>query len=168
MRIEIIAAMTVLALVLAHSLGSAPTGFATAGGGGTQGAGEQQKGNPNFGVIKGFLTLVIKDSNNAVINSETPSTSHYVYFVPQNEQVNWTATITCNTNINGALSNVDADDSGSVCASTNYASPTASSCSATATNGTAMTIHRTSTDTANGNVGCFAAKLPNGNYDIYT
>ncbi len=166
MRIEVIALLSVIALFLAYSLQASPTGFVV--GGGTQGAGEQQKGNPNYGVIKGFLTLVIRDSNNVVINTETPATSYHVYFVPQNEQVNWTATISCDTNIAGTLANVDADDSGNTCAQVNYATPTAKSCSATSTNGTAMTIYRAPTDTTAGNQGCFGAKLPAGNYDIYT
>ncbi len=168
MRIEVIAAMTVLALMLAYSLGASPTGFATAGGGGTQNTGEQQKGNPNYGVLKGYLSFVIKDSNNAVIDTEAPSAAQTVYFVAQGENIDWTATVTCSTEIKGKLKNVDSDDASSTCTSVDYETPTAYSCSATATNGTATTVYKTTTSITASNLGCFAAKLPTGNYDIYT
>ena len=167
-RIEVIAAMTVLALMLAYSLGATPTGFATASGGGTQNSGEQQKGNPNYGVLKGYLSFVIKDSNNAVIDTEAPGTAQTVYFVAQGENINWTASITCNTEIKGKLKSVDADDAGGTCTSVDYETPTAYSCSATKTDATSTTIYKTSTSIAASNLGCFAAKLPTGNYDIYT
>jgi len=166
-RIEVIAAMTVLALFLASTLNASPTGFATADKGGTQGSGEQQKGNPKYGVIKGFLTFVIKD-NGVVINTETPSDSDYIYFVAQNEQINWTQSITCNTEMGGKVKNTDADDAGTACTSVDYESPTAYSCTATKTDGTQTTMYRTNTSIASSNAGCFAAKLPTGNYDIYT
>jgi len=165
MKSEFIILATLIAVFLAASLNASPTGFAT--GGGTQSSGEQQKGNPNYGVIKGFLNFVIKD-NGVVINTETPSNSNYIYFVKQSEELNWTATITCNTDIKGKVKNTDADDSGTVCTSIDYEDPTAYSCSATKSDGTSTTIYRTNTSVSSNNLGCFAAKIPSGNYDIYT
>lgn len=161
-------AVILLSLALSfivNMISFSPTGYVT--GGGSEDAGEKTKGNPNYGVISGYVTWVIRDSANTVIESSAPTQPVSVYFVPSSLPVNWSAAITCPDTVSGTVTNVDSDSSGSSCATSNYQSPTLNICSASLLNGTSATIYRTNTSTTDGNKGCFASKTPVNSYDIY-
>ena len=169
MRIEIYNVAVVILVVLIAALFpfDAMTGFVTLGGGETHGSGGHQKGNPHYGVIKGYVTYVLRDVDNTVIESSAPSESIYVYFVPEGSDVNWSGEIECDDQISGMLTHVDADDAGDFCISVNYHTPTLYECTGKLTNGEDVTLYRTNTSMESGNEGCFASKTPVGSYDIY-
>lgn len=168
-RKKLVNVVIILLIVVVLSLFSfdALTGFVALGGGETHGAGGQESGNPHYGAIKGYVTYVLRDTDNSVIESSAPTEPLYVYFTPSGADVNWSGTITCDSTINGTLTHVDADDSSGNCTEVNYQTPTLYDCSAVLTNGSAVTIYRTNTSTESGNEGCFASKTPIGSYDIY-
>lgn len=161
-----ITAVVLVILIAALFSFDAITGFITLGGGETQGSGEQQTGNPYYGVIKGYVTYVLRDVD-TVIESSAPAESIYVYFVPLDSDINWSANITCEDQISGVLTGVDADDSGDSCISVNYQTPTLYECTGKLTNSSDVTLYRASTSTESGNEGCFVSKTPVGSYDIY-
>lgn len=160
---------SILIIIVIFLLGISVHGTITGymAGGSTHGAGKQQGGNPHYGIVKGYAEWIIRDVDNNIINTETPTESIYVYFIPLNETINWNANISCENQIQGAITNIDADDSGSQCSQTDYQTPTSYSCSATLINETYVIIYRTSTKAEEGNQGCFAAKIPAGDFDIY-
>lgn len=169
MKMEVYNTTAVVLVILIAALFSfdAITGFVALGGGETYGSGEHEKGNPHYGVIKGYVTYVLKDVDATVIESSAPAESVYVYFVPAGLSIDWNGTITCEDQISGTLARVDADDSGDSCTAVNYQTPTLYECEGKLTNGEDVTLYRTSTNTESGNEGCFASKTPVGSYDIY-
>lgn len=169
MNVKIYNITAVILVILIAALFSfdAITGFVVLGGGETHGSGEQQKGNPHYGAIKGYVTYVLRDVDNTVIESSAPSESLYVYFAPEGSDIDWDEEIVCDDQISGTLTSVDADDAGGSCTPVNYHTPTLYECTARLTGGEDATIYRTSTSTESGNEGCFASKTPVGSYDIY-
>ncbi len=162
-----ITAVVLVILIAALFSLDAITGFVTLGGGETQGSGEQQTSNPYYGVIKGYVTYVLRDVDDSIIESSAPAESVYVYFVPLDSDINWSASITCEDQIYGTLTSVDADDGGSACTPVNYQTPTLYECTGKLTSGSDVTLYRAGTSTESGNEGCFVSKTPVGSYDIY-
>ncbi len=162
-----ITAIVLVVLIAALFSFDAITGFVSLGGGETQGSGEQQKGNPHYGVIKGYVTYVLRDVDETVIESSAPTESVYVYFAPMDSDVDWSASISCDGQISGTLANVDSDDGGSSCTPADYPTPTLYECTGKLASGEDVTVYRTNTSTESGNGGCFASKTPVGSYDIY-
>lgn len=156
-----------LVLVIAMFSIDTITGFVALGGGETHGSGAQETGNPHYGVIKGYVEYVLRDTDNSVIERSAPTESVHVYFIPADSDVNWSAEIDCEDQISGTLTHVDADDSSDNCTEVDYHTPTLYECEAKLTNGEDVTIHRTNTSMETGNYGCFASKTPVGSYDIY-
>ena len=134
------------------------TGYAAAGQ--TTPVGNFSVENPNHGAAKGNIRWVIYDGEN-IIASDAPEEIVTVYFVPQNVKVDLDAEMKCKK-VGGALNNVDADDEGSQCVAHKYDSPTSYECAIDK-----VTIYKTNTSMADGNEGCFAARVAGGDYDIY-
>lgn len=158
------------------------TGYAAAGG--TTPLGNFSMGNPGFGAVKGNVVWVIYDvDGETVIGNDTPDEVVTVYFVPSGEEVNLSAEMDCDS-VGGALNNVDADDGGDACVQIKYNSPTAYECEIEVNLEVGeiegarrrvpepveletITIYKTNISLAENNMGCFAAKIRSGEYDMY-
>lgn len=141
------------------------TGFAVVEEGKTEDAGEQEKGNPNYGALKGTIVLVIKDDNK-VISSED-AINQVVSFVEKEKQVdNWDLIKESQGNYKGELKDVDADGDESKCSSENYETKRMyydqDNSGVKEGNNEFYVYQVTSNDK-----GCFVAKLPPGDYDLY-
>jgi len=135
-----------------------------------------------YGAVKGNIVWVIYDTDGeTVVGSDAPIEVVTVYFVPQGEDVNLSAEMECNS-VGGALNNVDADEDGTACIEYKYDSPTAYECTIEVIPEVIeikgakekdpveiekITIYKITTSLAENNQGCFAAKIPCGDYDIY-
>ena len=144
---------------------SSITGFAVVEEGKTGDAGEQEKGNPNYGALKGTIVLVIKDDNE-IISSED-AVNQVVSFVEKGKQVdNWGLVKESQGNYKGELKNVDADGDESKCSNENYETKRMyydqDDSNIKEGNNEFYVYQVTSNDK-----GCFVAKLPPGDYDIY-
>lgn len=160
--IFVVALIFVASIFINNSL----TGFIIVGGGGAQGVGEQAAANPKYGTVYGSVVWQIKEGDN-VISSEIPDQAVSVYFIPVGKTVDWNVSVTCDNDIKGDLKKIDADGVGEQCIQKTYGSPTAFECTAQDTDGQEIKIYKTTTDMAEGNIGCFAAKIKPGEYDIY-
>ena len=136
--------------------------------GDTQAVGKKLKPNSHYGVIKGYVRIVITDNGN-VIDEEEPNSTMNIYFVPTEQIVDWNESITCATPIPGNLNKVDADNNATddSCMEKKYSSPTAYGCTAKNQTRDTITIYISTTDNATGNNGCFASKIPSATYDVF-
>ncbi len=155
-------------LVISGALLFSPaiTGFAAVGAGETTALGVTDLINPEYGIVKGAVNYVILDADGHVAERSSPKKDLSLYLAPQDVEIDWSKDITCGP-ADGTLSWVDPDDSGGVCWNTNWYGTT-SNCEAMDTSGKNATIYKLNTfETANNGPGCFAAKIPSGDYNLY-
>lgn len=158
---QIIIATSIVVVVAALFLfiGPGVTGFTV--GGQTDALGAHRVPHPDYGAVKGNILWTIFDGQD-VISEDFPNKEVIVYFVPKGETVDLTQELNCDR-IEGALAQVDADDAGTACAKVTYNSPTSYKCPTNE----GIDIYKTTTSMDENNVGCFAAKVAIGEYDIY-
>jgi hypothetical protein len=156
----------ILVIIAGVFMNNSLTGFIIVGGGGAQSIGEQATGNPKYGTVYGNVIWEIKEGDN-IISSEIPDQTIDVYFIPTNKTINWNVSVTCDTEIKGALKKIDADGAGARCIENEYASQTTYECTAQDANAQTIKIYKSTTDMNEENIGCFATKIKPGEYDIY-
>jgi len=156
----------ILVIVASVFMNNSLTGFIIVGGGEAQSIGEQASANPKYGTVYGSVIWQIKEGAN-VISSEIPDQAVDVYFIPTSKIIDWNVSVTCDTEIKGILKKIDADGIGTQCIEKEYDSPTAYECNAQDTNNQTIKIYKTTTNMSEGNIGCFAAKIKPGEYDLY-
>ncbi len=163
-RVSMVLVVAVSVVILAGVLWVSPaiTGFATVGSGQTTAVGVSELANPEYGIVKGAVTYVILDTDGHIAERSSPKDDLSLYLVPQGTDVDWSKEITCGPG-GGTLSWVDPDDEGTVCISLNWYSTT-STCSAFNNEGQDISAYRL--NVING-PGCFAARVPAGDYDLY-
>jgi hypothetical protein len=140
------------------------TGLAVVEQGKTGDAGKQEKGNPNYGTLKGTIVLVIKD-NDKIISSEDAS-NQVISFVEKGKSVSdWTLIKESQGNYKGELKDVDADGDENKCSSQDY--ETKRMYYDTDNNGNKGNDEFYVYQVTSNDKGCFVAKLPPADYDIY-
>ncbi|MFH0986919.1 MAG: hypothetical protein V1911_02605 [Candidatus Micrarchaeota archaeon] len=118
------------------------------------------------GIIKGRISSSFW-TDAAVVGSDEVNSSLMVWFVPSGVSIDWSENITFNSSISGSLAGVDADDAGIACAAIDYIQPTSRKYIAKNGAGANVYIYGIETDSAAGNAGCFAGRIPAGTYDVY-
>lgn len=145
---------------------SSITGFAVVEEGETGDAGKQEKGNPNYGALKGTIVLVIKDDNK-VISSEDAS-EQVISFIEKGKDISdWSLVKEEDgSEYKGELENVDADGDESKCSNQNYETERKyyDADNDNKKKNDEFYVYQVTTN----NKGCFVAKLPPADYDIYT
>ena len=123
----------------------------------------QQKGNPNYGALSGTLTFIINGTRGQAISTD-PGASFTLYF-SKHDIENWDLVKTDNASYSGTLTEVDADSSGNTCTSDDYTTLAKyyDSNDNDIKENDEKEIYAIITDSN----GCFAVKMPPGNYDIY-
>ena len=145
---------------------SSITGFAVVEKGETGDAGKQEKGNPNYGALKGTIVLVIKDDGK-IISSEDAS-QQIISFIEKGKDISDWSLIKeeDSDDYSGDLSDVDADGDESKCSNDNYDAKRKyyDADNDGKKKNDEFYVYQVTTN----NKGCFVAKLPPADYDIYT
>jgi len=141
------------------------TGYAVVEKGETGDAGKQEKNNPNYGALKGTLVLVIKDNGKIISSEDAPN--QVISFIEKNKQISdWSLVKEDSKKYKGELENVDADGDESKCSSQDYETERRyyDINNDNQKNDDEFYVYQITTN----DKGCFAVKLPPGEYDIYT
>ncbi len=141
------------------------TGYAVVEKGETGDAGKQEKNNPNYGALKGTLVLVIKDNGKIISSEDAPN--QVISFIEKNKQISdWSLVKEDSGNYKGELDDVDPDGDESKCSNEEYNTKRMyhDANSNNEKNDDEFYIYQITTNIK----GCFAVKLPPGEYDIYT
>lgn len=148
--------------------GMQPTGFIVVNKGSTTSVGEHRQSNPNYGAIKGTVAYTITDPDTGTVISSEPASSTTVYIVIPGKTINeWDRVVDAGETYSGELTSIDADGSSSVCSEASYTTAykyyDENNNGVRDDRGNEFDVYTITTDSN----GCFAMKLPTGNFDIY-